>query len=64
MLSDDGMRIILNGDIAIERDGVHAPRWDCSGKISFTEGEKKMIRVEYFQGPRTQISMELLMASL
>jgi hypothetical protein len=60
-VSDDGMRVSLNSQVIINADRVHAPRYDCSIEmVNFTEGEKKYIRVEYFQGPRNRIAMQLL----
>lgn len=60
-LSDDGMRVTLNDEVIINHDGAHAPAYRCAqAPTIFVGGEKKRIRVEYFQGPRTQIAMVLL----
>jgi len=64
-LSDDGMRVTLNDEVIINHDGAHAPAYRCAqGVTTFVSGEKKRIRVQYFQGPRTQIAMVLLVRPL
>jgi hypothetical protein len=61
VVSDDGMRVTIEDQMFIEDDGVHAPRWKCAWQnVTFDGSEKKKIRVQYFQGPRTQIAMQLL----
>ncbi|MCB0407662.1 MAG: hypothetical protein KDD34_05610 [Bdellovibrionales bacterium] len=60
-LSDDGMRITIDGNVIINHDGVHAPTWKCaSSMVTFSNDESKNLRVQYFQGPRYQIAMQLL----
>ncbi|MBT4760441.1 MAG: hypothetical protein HOO06_01980 [Bdellovibrionaceae bacterium] len=64
-ISDDGIRVTVNDSIFINNDSTHSPKWDCSSQIiSFTEDESKTIRVEYFQGPRTQIALQLFVRSV
>lgn len=61
MISDDGMRVTIDDNVILNDDGVHAPRWKCATQnINFDGTTKKRIRVQYFQGPRTQIAMQLL----
>ncbi len=64
-LSDDGMRVTLNDEVVINHDGTHAPAYRCAQVVTtFNSGEKKRIRVQYVQGPRTQIAMVLLVRRL
>ncbi len=59
-ISDDGIRVTIQDQVVVDADGVHAPRWDCSNTlVNFAEDETKSIRVEYFQGPRSQIALQL-----
>lgn len=55
--SDDGARLYIDGQLVIDNDGVHAPR-DREGSIELGAGEHDVV-VEYFQGPRYQIALEL-----
>lgn len=57
-LSDDGMRVLVDGVTVLNDDGIHAPRWHCSS-LTVMGGAKLPIRVGYFQGPRVQIAMQL-----
>lgn len=57
-LSDDGIRVWLDDQVVIENDTVHSPTHDCSRLINF-DGQPKKIRVEYHQGPRTDIALVL-----
>ena len=61
ILSDDGMRILIDDQVVVVDDGIHAPRWKCGAAtgLSFKAGEKRKIQVEYFQGPRVEIAMQL-----
>tara|TARA_B100001248_G_scaffold262722_1_gene261583 strand:+ start:20652 stop:21524 length:873 start_codon:yes stop_codon:yes gene_type:complete len=59
-LSDDGFRLTIDGKTIIDHDGIHAPSWKCGSKsVSFKANEPLPIRVEYFQGPRVRIAMQL-----
>jgi hypothetical protein len=57
IVSDDGMRVLLNGTPVVEDDGLHAPR-SASATTNLTRGLYNL-EVQYFQGPRTQIAAEL-----
>lgn len=60
MVSDDGMLVELNNQLILNDDGIHAPRWRCSSTIeNFKNDERKEIHIQYFQGPRTQVAMQL-----
>lgn len=54
--SDDGSKLLINGRLVINHDGVHPPG-SKRGEIQLEAGEHT-IEVQYFQGPRTQISLQ------
>jgi hypothetical protein len=58
--SDDGSRLIIDGDIVINNDGIHAPV-TRDGSIYLEKGFHN-IRVQYFQGPRYQVALVLEVA--
>ncbi len=61
MLSDDGMRVVIDGQVILEDDGLHEPRWSCTSQsYVFKPLAKKNIEIHYFQGPRTHIAMTLM----
>ena len=55
--SDDGSRLYVNETLVIQNDGIHPPQ-SVSGKITLTAGRHNL-RVPYFQGPRTEIALQL-----
>lgn len=55
--SDDGSILYMDGAKVADCDGVH-PYSERSGTVNLSVG-KHTIRVDYFQGPRTQIAMRL-----
>lgn len=55
--SDDGSKLIVNGKKVIDNDGQHAPT-SKHGDIVLKEGVHEFV-VEYFQGPRHQIALQL-----
>jgi hypothetical protein len=57
IVSDDGMRVLLNGTPVVADDGLHAPR-SASATTNLTRGLYNL-EVQYFQGPRFQIAAEL-----
>jgi hypothetical protein len=48
-VSDDGIRLWLNGQLLINNWTFHGPTWD-SGTVTLSAGQKYDIMVEYFQG--------------
>ena len=56
--SDDGSRLYINGTEVIDHDGTHATS-EKSGKITLPVGAHKL-EVRYFQGPATEIALQLL----
>ena len=55
--SDDGARLYIDGKRVLDNDGQHAPR-ARDGSVSLSAGVHDIV-VEYFQGPRYQIALEL-----
>ena len=55
--SDDGSKLIVDGKTVIDNDGQHAPQAK-RGEIVLEEGVHEFV-IEYFQGPRYQIALQL-----
>lgn len=55
--SDDGAKLTIDGKLVIDNDGQHPPR-EARGKVQLAAGDHQM-RLEYFQGPRYQINLQL-----
>lgn len=60
LLSDDGSRLSIDGQLVIDNDGLHPPL-EKTGTIQLTAGIHRL-RVEYFQGPKFQIALVLKIA--
>jgi hypothetical protein len=60
LLSDDGSKLYVDSNLVIENDGIHAPK-SMTGGIYLSPGTYP-IRVDYFQGPRMQIALQLFVA--
>ena len=56
--SDDGAKLYIDDTLVIDNDGQHAPRAK-DGTISLSRGKHHIV-VEYYQGPRFQIALELM----
>ncbi|MFW5876635.1 MAG: PA14 domain-containing protein [Myxococcota bacterium] len=59
LLSDDGSKLWIDGELIIDNDGQHPPE-DKTGSIELEAGEHEIV-VEYFQGPRHHIALQLFM---
>ncbi len=57
LISDDGTRLWIDGHLVIENDGIHPPI-RVSATAHLGEGLHDVV-VEYFQGPRNQIALQL-----
>ena len=55
-LSDDGSKVFINDKLLINNDGIHGPR--KIGQLSLDKGFHRL-NVQYFQGPRFAIALEL-----
>ena len=60
LISDDGSKLWIDGKPLINNDGVHPPT-DVEEGIVLTTGTHT-IRVEYFQGPRDELALQLFIA--
>ena len=47
--SDDGIRVWVGNTLVIDNWTNHAPTWNESANIAFAAGEKKSIKVEFFE---------------
>jgi len=57
LASDDGSKLYVNGDMIIDNDGQHSIE-EVSGSVNLAPGLHSL-RIEYFQGPRYRIALEL-----
>ncbi len=57
LLSDDGSKLYIDSILIIDNDGTHAPA-SKTGQIYLSPGTYP-IRVDYFQGPRMKIALQL-----
>ena len=58
-LSDDGVRLWVDGDLIIDNWTSHAATYDTASAMSLTAGESYPIKLEYFERNNTaQISLE------
>jgi hypothetical protein len=58
--SDDGSKLFLEDTLVVDNDGLHSATQKC--EIVYLEAGEYGIRVEYFQGPATEIALQLLWA--
>lgn len=58
--SDDGSKLYIDGNLVINNDGVH-PTSEHQVTVDLSSGTHT-IRVEYFQGPRYYITLQLFVA--
>jgi hypothetical protein len=57
LVSDDGSRLFIDGKKIIDNDGLH-PTQSASGNAYLASGQHS-IEVDYFQGPREEIALQL-----
>ncbi|HEX8832383.1 MAG TPA: PA14 domain-containing protein, partial [Longimicrobium sp.] len=60
LTSDDGSRLLVDGRQVIDNDGVHGDQ-TAEGTAQLAEGVHA-VEVQYFQGPRYEVSLVLEMA--
>ena len=61
MVSDDGMRVILDGEVILDDEQPHSPRWICSStSYEFSPSTVKTIEVYYIQAVLGHMAMTLL----
>ena len=57
LLSDDGAKLFIDGELIINNDGVHSPSSKL-GEVKL-DTSRHSIKIQYFQGPRTEIALQL-----
>jgi hypothetical protein len=57
VLSDDGAKVYVDDHLVIDNDGAHPPQAK-SGRVRLAPGSHAL-RVDYFQGPRFDIALQL-----
>lgn len=57
--SDDGSRLVLDGKTIIENDGLHSSRRVETGELVTLSAGRHALRLDYFQGPRDSIQIQL-----
>jgi len=60
LLSDDGSELRINDALIIDNQGLHAPTSVTSSVVRLNKGLNR-INVVYYQGPHSQIALELKM---
>lgn len=67
LYSDDGAMVRVdtaqngNFETIVDNDGIHGPTLKCAGKtIHIQAGTPLPVKIDYFQGPRHQIALQLL----
>lgn len=58
LLSDDGAKVYVDDKLIVRDDTIHSPQ-GSRGKLQLSAGAHN-IRVSYFQGPRTEVALVLL----
>jgi hypothetical protein len=58
MLSDDGVRLVIDNEVIINNPGLHAPTVNTASSIEIQRGQRAF-NVIYYQGPHTQIALQL-----
>ena len=57
LTSDDGSKLYIDGELVIVNDGVHSPH-TVTKEVYLSKGDH-WIGVDYFQGPRVMIALQL-----
>lgn len=57
LLSDDGAKLFIDKKLVVDNNGIHGPSSKL-GSVNL-EASKHSLRLEYFQGPKTQIALQL-----
>jgi len=55
--ADDGAKLYIDGQLVVDNDGLHAQQ-AVTGQITLAAGDHELV-MEYFQGPRYHIALEL-----
>ncbi len=57
LLSDDGARLLLDGHLVIDNDGLHEPK-ELAQRVRLEKGPHPMV-IEYMQGPALEVALRL-----
>ncbi|MFA5399846.1 MAG: PA14 domain-containing protein [Dehalococcoidia bacterium] len=57
LTSDDGAKLYIDGELKIDNDGIHPFRTQTK-QVYLTRGDH-VIKVDYFQGPRARLCLQL-----
>jgi hypothetical protein len=57
LMSDDGAKLYIDKKVIVDNDGVHGPGSRIGEAL--LDNSKHTIRLEYFQGPKTEIALQL-----
>jgi hypothetical protein len=58
--SDDGSILDMDGIKIVDNDGTHSTQWKCaSTMVNLKAGVKHSMRLRYYQGPRTEIALQV-----
>jgi hypothetical protein len=58
LVSDDGARLLVGNRVLIDEDGTH-PSYSRSAGISLSRDSAYPIEVQYYQGPRYRLALQL-----
>jgi PA14 domain len=58
LLSDDGAKVYIDSKLIVSDDSLHSPQ-GSRGKVQLAAGAHD-VRISYFQGPRTEVALVLL----
>ncbi|MBK9186696.1 MAG: hypothetical protein IPM78_10680 [Moraxellaceae bacterium] len=58
IISDDGSKLFIDDELVINHDGLHGPSSSARATVNLNKGVHTL-RVEYFQGPRTYIALQV-----
>lgn len=62
LLADDGARLLIrdeegNFQTIVDNDGDHSTKMGCGAKIQMAKSTEKLVKLEYYQGPRNNIAL-------
>ncbi|MBN1689805.1 MAG: hypothetical protein JW901_02150, partial [Dehalococcoidia bacterium] len=57
LTSDDGAKLYIDGNLLIDNDGIHPSV--AQTKQAYLTGGNHVIKVDYFQGPKTRLCLQL-----
>jgi hypothetical protein len=62
VFSDDGSKLWIDSQLNVDNDGTHSPQWKCaSSNVNLKVGELHSFKLQYYQGPRTKIALQVFL---